>query len=302
MTAKRHHYLPMCYLKGFCREGGVCVYDKKKQEYRRQQPINTALVSKLYTFVDAQGEENTEFEQILSGIEGKVTPILRKLENQEEIVLDEKEMVALFVGLLASRVPAFRKNQSEFNDRVIRAAGKELLDTEEKVAALQAECRTKTGEAFPVTPKELLDFIQGGEYKIETHANVLIRSSINTGIKIAEEIRMQEWASCHASQGTSFLTSDNPFVVLSPPVTRRKSIDESAGLFAEGVQKIIPLSQQIALVIFDNGNRMAYSTVTEDQVEFINTLTVKNSDRFVIGADESLLKDVVEQVYGSPSP
>lgn len=63
---KRQHYLPRFYLDGFSRDGLVAVYDREKDEVRRQQPKDTTVIGHFYTMVDEQGRKRYEIEALLS--------------------------------------------------------------------------------------------------------------------------------------------------------------------------------------------------------------------------------------------
>ena len=88
---KRHHYLPQFYLKGFCRNEHLWVYDREKNEIRRQTPINTAIQTHYYSFENKDGEKNTEIESFLSEIEGLTKPILGKISNKLDISTEDAE-------------------------------------------------------------------------------------------------------------------------------------------------------------------------------------------------------------------
>jgi len=75
---KRQHYLPRFYLDGFATDGLVSVYDREKDEVRRQQPKDTAVIGRFYTMEDAQGRRRYEIEALLSEYEGKASPVIKK--------------------------------------------------------------------------------------------------------------------------------------------------------------------------------------------------------------------------------
>jgi hypothetical protein len=63
---KRHHYLPVFYQQGFCSDGFLWIYDWKENKFRRDQPINTAVIGRYYSFDAASGEESTAVEEFLA--------------------------------------------------------------------------------------------------------------------------------------------------------------------------------------------------------------------------------------------
>ena len=77
--AKRHHYLPRMYLKGFASNGLLAVYDRSKGDVRLQAAHNTALARHLYTLEDDEGHKRFDLEELLSGIESKMAVSIPRL-------------------------------------------------------------------------------------------------------------------------------------------------------------------------------------------------------------------------------
>lgn len=102
---KRQHYLPRFYLDGFAKEGLVAVYDRDKNEVRRQQPKDTAVIGHFYTMEDAEGRRRFEVEALLSEYEGKASPVIKKLATKDTITADERTDLAIFMALGAMRTP-----------------------------------------------------------------------------------------------------------------------------------------------------------------------------------------------------
>jgi hypothetical protein len=96
-----------------------------------------------------------------------------------------------------------------------------------------------------------------------------------------------------APEKTSFITSDNPFVLLPPkefPIGIR-----GYGLKTRGVTKIIPLSKEQCITIGSPDNNFKYVDVSIKTVRDINIYVASRCDRFVIGRDEKLLRSIVKR-------
>jgi hypothetical protein len=102
---KRQHYLPRFYLEGFASDGLVAVYDRQKNEVRRQQPKDTTVIGHFYTMEDAEGRRRFEVEALLSEYESKASPVIKKLAIKETISADERSDLAIFMALGAMRTP-----------------------------------------------------------------------------------------------------------------------------------------------------------------------------------------------------
>lgn len=64
-NSKRHHYLPECYLKGFCDDGMIWVYNREINQYKPQTPHDTAVEGQRYAFIDIDGKNNRSIENNL---------------------------------------------------------------------------------------------------------------------------------------------------------------------------------------------------------------------------------------------
>ncbi len=102
---KRHHYLPQFYLKGFCKDDVLCLYNDKNKTAINLKPNNAALIKNFYTIENDDGSPNYEIEKRFSIIESETAPIIKKIINQTPISSEEKGILALFVGLLQHRTP-----------------------------------------------------------------------------------------------------------------------------------------------------------------------------------------------------
>jgi len=110
----QHHYLPKnAYLKFF--------QSPNKPEFvwmyqRRKEPIfvnidNTAKERHLYSFMDENGQYNTELESTLAEMEMVTSKIFKKLNKVEGpifISAQEKSELAYFLAMQITRTPAFR--------------------------------------------------------------------------------------------------------------------------------------------------------------------------------------------------
>lgn len=129
---KRNHYLPQFYLKNFCNNGKLWVYDRENKQYRNQTPVNTAVQSHYYSFEDEKGDKNTDIEKGLSKIEGETGPIISKLNNREQITDKEKGILSVFIAFLMNRVPDFEKSVNVVNEHLVKQMIDLMFHDEEK--------------------------------------------------------------------------------------------------------------------------------------------------------------------------
>ena len=92
--SKRHHYLPQFYLRGFCRNNTLWIYDRKKNEFRKQTPINTAVQSNYYSFEGEDGKTNTDIEMMFSQLEDSSKIMIDKIMARKPLSIEDKSMTS----------------------------------------------------------------------------------------------------------------------------------------------------------------------------------------------------------------
>lgn len=291
-TPKRHHYLPQFYLNGFCRDGVLSVFDREANQFRRQTPKNTGLKYHYYTVQDETGQNDTRIEALLSQIEGRAKEVLSKLSSRNEISSEEKEELSIFVAFMMGRVPKFEESVNDMQSRLIRHITELMFSDEERVESIMREREEETGEAPDVTAKDLVEFQKGGNYEILIHRNESLRLMLDIGMRMADYFRQMHWLVLHCQERTSFVTSDNPFAVAAP--SNNEPSLWGVGILTRGAQKILPLSQRSCLVMLDRGDDVMHRDISQGEVRRINLFTAAHSDRFVLGRDEALVRNLVQ--------
>ena len=289
---KRQHYLPQFYLKGFTNKGKLWVYDREKNEFRIQTPVNTAIEKDYYTFVDKKGEKNKSVEKILADIEGRVVPVFDKIKNQDSINDEDKGIMSLFLSFFIYRVPEFEKLSNEIAQEISEFTMKNLISSKEQAAKWIENYKKDTGKSFDVSPEILFEYAKNPQLEITIDRNTTLRQMLDLSYKNSNWFYNMDWEIFGAPKNTSFITTDNPFVLLPPkgfPIGIR-----GYGLKTKGVKKIIPLSKEQCILIGLPGNSFKYINVTSKIVRGVNLFVTARCDRFVIGRDEKLLKNIVK--------
>jgi len=273
---KRHHFLPKVYLKNFCENGFFWVYDRKKNEYRKQTPNNTAVQKKYYSFIGCDGKEHNEIEnKVLSDIETEVKPIIDKINNKKIISPYEKMILAIFITFLHLRGPGFEKEMNDIFEKFIKIYAKFTFSTEEN------------------TNKKLIDFVNKENYKVKAHRVF----SLKMMYELAQELPMyfiqMDWQFCYSPKTSLFITSDTPFVLI-PPNSYKKCELGRLGMISRGTKKIVPLTQKVCLILSDKGEKVEKSNISSKKARELNFHIAKNCDNLLISRDKSLLEELVK--------
>jgi hypothetical protein len=288
---RAHHYLPQFYLRGFSRENRLWVYDRYKNEYRNQTPKNIAVERDYYTVTDEKGEKKTDIEKFFSVIEGKASPVIQNVNARNYISTMERDILSIFVSFLKVRVPDFEKSNDEYNEKIIKWMNKFMFCDEYHTKVMLDNYERDTGEKLDIEPDELMRFIHEDEYRIKVNKNFTLGLMLDLGIETAHYLRQMDWLFIYAPKEASFVTTDNPFSLI-PPLEYNKFW--GVGLLTKGTVKYVPLTQRVAVLIKDKGDKIEGGNPNRDFVKRLNYRVAADSDRLVIARDEPLLRKIVK--------
>lgn len=289
---KRHHYLPQFYLRNFTDNKGLLwVFDRGTNEYRQQHPVNTALQNDYYTFRDKDEQKHAEIEELFSSIEGKAKPVIDKLDRGNIITLEEKEILASFISFQKTRVPDFEKTINELSEKGMKKIVQMNLSSKEGAESFIKKYKKDTGKKIEM--EKLIDVARNNEYSIEFQREWSLPMILSIGKELSKYFVNMDWVFLQAPQNSSFITCDSPFSLVPPDNHNSQSL-YGFGLTTPGTKKQIPLSPKTCLVMLDYGHKILSKKIDRALIRIINSITARNSDRFVIAKDEALLKRIVE--------
>ena len=227
----------------------------------------------------------------MAGIEGDTKPIIDKINNKEMIDLDEKLILTAFISLLHSRVPYYEKEHNEILDKYIKIYNKKFFSNKKNTQKL-IEQFAKNKEEKSISPESMMDFIKKEQYTIKGNKEWTLESMFDMARAISIYLFQMDWQFCYSSK-SSFITSDNPFVLIPPSDYEKKGI-YGLGILVPGVKKIVPLTQKVCLVICDKGDKIEKINISSKEVREINCYITKNYNNFLISRDKILLEKIIK--------
>ena len=227
----------------------------------------------------------------MAGIEGDTKPIIDKINNKEMIDLDEKLILTAFISLLHSRVPYYEKEHNEILDKFIKIYNKKLFSDKKNTQKL-IERLAKDKEGKNISPESIMDYIKKGQYTIKANKEWTLESMFDIARTFSIYLFLMDWQFCYSST-SSFITSDNPFVLIPPSGCEKKGV-YGLGILVPGVKKIVPLTQKVCLVICDKGDKIEKINISSKEVREINCHIAKYCDNLLISKDKILLKKLIE--------
>jgi Protein of unknown function (DUF4238) len=116
MVARRHHYVPKCYLNSFSiendRKKNLLVFDAIDRKHFKTAPDNVALERDFNT-IDLEGHPPDAFEKAMASVESDIGPALTRIVGAKSLANENDRTLLLnLIGLLHIRNPRFREQQN----------------------------------------------------------------------------------------------------------------------------------------------------------------------------------------------
>ncbi len=289
---KKHHYLPQFYLRRFANDDGkLWVFDRETKSYRCVTPKEVGQENHFYTFIDKDGKKNGAIETYFSDIETYASNIIEKLLRLESLTKEEKGNFSSFIAFQRTRTPEYEKTLNEMTEKQTKAMLQIRYTNEEQVGELLKRYEKSTGRETGLLPKEYLSFIHGNKMKISLGKNESLRQMLDHGERTASCIANMEWEVVHSMGNSSFITTDNPFIIGGPAQWPKFY---GVGLTTPGTKKLVPLTSKLCLLMGDAGHSVIHKQCDQAFVRAANLDLAEMSDRILISGAKPLLKRIVE--------
>jgi Protein of unknown function (DUF4238) len=204
LTAKKkHHFVPVSYLKAFCGEDEMLAVYRKDTPTKpfRQHPSNVAFHKYYYAQPSPNGGRDTNrLEDRFSELESKWPPIVDALAAQHN-VNEGLEDIFTFVALQRARVPAARDVVEQ-----ILAAG--MMATSRQMEA--------SGN-FQQDSHGFENFLDKVVVSIDPHQSLLAMVQIIQAM--GQVLHRVGLVVLHNKTNLDFITSDNPVIYFDPAIS-----------------------------------------------------------------------------------
>ncbi|AYQ57769.1 hypothetical protein MS2017_2117 [Bathymodiolus thermophilus thioautotrophic gill symbiont] len=277
MTARHHHYLSQCYLKGFTKGGSkkskLQVFDLRGKKIFETIPRNVGGI-RDFNRIDIKGRDQNEIEKSLATFEGKAASALRKLEETHEFEGDTKDLILNLIALLAVRSPEMREHWgvslAKIVDQImgLSLATKECWESQIKQVKESGEDINEN-----VSYEEVRKFHESKKYAITVSREHHIRMEFVGVEAILPLLHARNWLLVKSTDETGpFITTNNPVnLVWKEPDKIPLFCRNSPGYGMNETQVYFPVSKNLGLIgEFDIKER-----VLKGNVELIAALNSK---------------------------
>jgi hypothetical protein len=220
MAKRRHHYVPAFHLGRFAcptgRSGRLWALDTLSATPRATSPNNVAVEKDYNTFAGADEVDPLLPEQLYQTVETGAAPLIDAMATGSPYLgPSDRITVALYVAMLALRVPRSRAFFKQVDEDMARAA---VAGT---TPVMFREFLEATGE--DLSPEEaerqresMVSAVRKGRVLIEAPQARTIAFTLQLSLDLCEAIDRMHWTILQAEPGASFILSDSPIAMYDP--------------------------------------------------------------------------------------
>lgn len=253
MSARHHHYLSQCYLKGFTKgrskKSKLTVIDFKEKKHFETIPRNVGGI-RDFNRIEIDGMDPNALESILSKFESEATKALEAVEDTLTFDGVNKQVILNLIALIALRSPQMREHWKSYEISVIDLMMKVVLSSKDRFNS-QIRQMQKNGIKIndDIGYEDVKKFFDSKNYDIEIPTGRHIRREMIGIDTILPTLFDRKWLLLKAGENSGpFITSDNPVSLtwLYPekiPIMHRNS----PGFGMGQTRLYFPVSSELAL-------------------------------------------------------
>lgn len=289
MTARHHHFLPQCYLKGFVRhreKPKLFVVDGLTGKAFTTHTRNVAQERDFHT-VDVQGLAPDAVEEAFARDEGDIAPALERVAKTGSLAAnDDRSRVLGLATLIAIKNPRRREAMRHFTERVNKQALNLALATPERWAS-QVRQMKEAGIMSPDEPDDyegMRAFVEADQYRISMATEAHLALELGVLHDLMPLFVRRGWAILRApAKSPGFITCDHP-VGLDWSEGQGRGF-YSPGFGMGGTVVTFPVSKEVALMGTFEQQEDVEAELTETQVALYNANVIAGADRQIYGRD-----------------
>ncbi|RXV64126.1 DUF4238 domain-containing protein [Burkholderia stabilis] len=281
--ARKHHYVPQCYLKGFThdrrKDSRLYVVDARRRRLFYTTPSNIAA-ERDFNRID--GDEPNAIEAIYADFESKAGPALVRTEARRAVGSEaDLDVLLELIALFAVRSPRQRENLRQFYEQSARAMMKQMVATKQRWEAQEQSTIEAGGmESSDISYEAMKAFVDAGEYRVDVTTTRHVVTELELLPTVYDLLQRRTWVVLRAAADSGgFVTSDNPATLCWD------NEDIAGGFYSPGfgsadTSVVCPLSKTLALRGCFDG-RSGIVDLPADLVAAVNTRTIAFADRQV---------------------
>ncbi|MCM8796003.1 MAG: DUF4238 domain-containing protein [Candidatus Omnitrophica bacterium] len=284
---KRHHYIPVFYLKGFTnKDGCLYVYDKDNKPVFESSPEAIAYENHYFSFTTPEGEMDSEtVENNIMLLEGEFARTVKKIHNYEDLSVDDRIVFSLFVASMMVRIPNMRDNIRKSTSEMIKHINVFMASHKENFERMMERYEKDTGKQIGIDVEELRQWMKNPDnYDVTVDKQYSTAMALSLLEDFARVFFQMKWAFLRATDDYKYMTGDNPLQYIDPTHNPRSFY--GVGLANKNIEVSLPLSKELC-ALGSWKYRGGYIQGTNQHVKHLNRMTVIASVRFVFADKNS---------------
>ncbi len=287
--AKNHHYIPQSYLRKFAYQKGDNFYVYVRYIGEKFFPVNVRnICSENYFYTNPDAEDKTEIESFYANNIDNVFPIIYELAKDEKVEKVDAETIERVVTAALSLYLRTPKFLNEYNAHILK-----LLEGLEQFVMGKTETHHVNFLGKKIDIKNL---------NLETLKNEILKE--NKVIFLSEHIQvLNSLVKFIGADGLGFniIADDSEFITGDNPVIIRNHLTgQFHHLFDPNNVIYLPIDHKRMLTITPKNfgrieNRVLRVLCTEDFAITTNYDIEANSEKWIIGSEDSLKNHMVDQ-------
>jgi len=285
-VARKHHYIPRCYLRGFVRHSEkpkLAVIDMGTKRTFSASPERVAAERDFHA-ISVKGLPTDALEQEFSKFEAELAPAINRIVNARSVIdRNDLNCILNFVALLAVKSPYRRaQNDKIAKDMVQHAA--ELAVADETVwegHLRQAQSDGKLADISPQNYRSLHDFVARGDYDFQMDREWHLGIELHALENMVRTLAARRWSVLwNPPKSKGFITSDHPVCLTwsdEPPHTFYPP-----GHALTGTSVLFPLHKHLALLGSFEGPSHSFE-LEADKVAVVNGEIIRHAHRQIYG-------------------
>ncbi|MDN5536596.1 DUF4238 domain-containing protein [Comamonas sp.] len=254
MTARQHHYLSQCYLKGFTKgqskKSKLTVIDMKERKSFESSPRNVGGV-RDFNRIDLEGVDPDQLELELSRFESDAATALKQLKETHDFSGERREKIIYLMALIAVRSPERRESMRQFQAQIAEVFMSMLHGSKELWDGQMAQMKRYNPEfVSKVTYEDSKRFFEGKKYTLDVRREFHIKTEMALLGTVVPYLANRKWMLVTSSdEEGNFITTDWP---VSLSWTKPEEVPEpyrrSPGFGMLSTEVYFPVSQDLALI------------------------------------------------------
>lgn len=289
MTARHHHYLPQCYLRGFVHhreKPELFVVDGKDGRSFTTSPRKVAQERDFHT-VQVDGLAPDALEQALAQVESEIAPALVRIAETRSMKHgDDRILVLNLAALIAVKNPRHREATRGFVEKVGKGVMKLALASRERWETQVRQMKAAGVMSADEDPdyEGMKAFVEEDEYRLNVNTSAHLAWELSAFNEVLPTFLARRWSLLRAPPRTA------GFVTCDYPVSLRWSDGAANGFYGPGhgltgTTVAFPVSKEVALIGTFEAPSDVEVDLNEEQVAHFNGHIIAGADRRIFARD-----------------